>query len=88
MKQITILLLALTLTLTACGGGSGDSTTTASAKDLFSSWAEEGTGFVLDMTHGSFGTFGFTYLITGGAICDCSLTVGGTETSGNAVMSG
>jgi hypothetical protein len=89
MRRTYGCLAGVLLVLSACGSGSSsDSAASTATKDLFSSWAEDGTTFVLDMHNGSFGTFPFTYLITGGAICDCTLAIGGTQTSGNAVMSG
>lgn len=89
MKRVLFSPFVVGLALSACGGSGGtDSAASSANKNLFSSWAEDGTSFVLDMSHGYFGTFSFTYLITGGAICDCILSLGGTQSSGNAAMSG
>lgn len=86
MSKLTFVLILLMLS--GCGGSSSsDSAATSSAKNLFSSWAEDGTTFVLDISRSDFGTSNFTYLITGNAICDCVLSIGGTQASGNAVMS-
>ena len=88
MIRKIIILLFLTFDFANCGGGAGSATSASSSKGLFSSWAEDGTTFVLDLLGGNFGSFAFTYLMTSQAICDCSVTIGGTQASGNAVMSG
>lgn len=85
MKNL-ILIFFLAI-LSGCGG-SGPAATSSADKNIFSSWAQDSSTFVLNMTGGTFGTFSFTYLLTGNAICDCTLTIGGTQASGNAVMSG
>jgi hypothetical protein len=80
------ILFVLSILLAGCGSSSSPAVT--AEKNLFSSWAQDNSTFVLDISNGSFGTFTFTYLMTGNAICDCTLLVGGTQASGNAVMSG
>jgi hypothetical protein len=75
--------IPLILFLAGCG-----SDTPAAEKNLFSSWAATDSTFVLDISSGSFSTFSFTYLLTGGALCDCTLTMGGTQAAGTGVISG
>lgn len=82
-----IVLLGLTVSLiAACGGGSGGGD--AASKSLFSSWTEASTGYVINLTGGSFGnTLPFTFILVNGAKCGCDVNLVGTEASGTYVVS-
>lgn len=74
------------LSLAACGNDDASTSPVSTAKNLFSSWAEDGSTFVLDLTQGTFGTAPMSFIVTAGGYCDCSITIGGTQSHGNAVM--
>ena len=79
MKTLITVLMALTLM--SCGEeGAND-------KSLFSAWSNADTGFVLDMSSSSFGSSSMVWFITGGATCTSTITMGGTESQGSAVVS-
>lgn len=68
-------------TLTACGGGGGDS------KDLFSLWTRDGDGVRFDFSGGAFSMPSQLALFrANGAQCNCTMTVVGTQDSGNVVI--
>lgn len=73
--------------LIAFAGCGGSSSSDPSSKPLFSTWTEDGNGFILAMGGGGFGSNNFEYILTGGAICNCIINVTGSDSSGNAVMS-
>jgi hypothetical protein len=85
-KHILIVLVMLS----GLSQGCNDSDTVAASneKSLFSSWAEDGSSFVLDLTQGSFGSFPSTFFLTTGEYCDCTIVLGGTQSGGNAAITG
>lgn len=52
-------------------------------KSLFSSWAADSSTTVLDLTGGSLGTFGMYFILTNQNRCNCNVSIGGSESSGN-----
>jgi len=83
MKSI-ISILTLPLLIASCGGsGGGDS----APKDLFSLWNETTTNAPLDLTGGAFSVpLNLSFFFVGGAQCDCTFTVLGTQSSGTYVI--
>lgn len=86
LARAVALMLIGTLGLVGCGSGGGSSA--APFKDLFSIWTETTSGQLLDMSAGSFGAGqSFSAAMPGGEICDCTLTIIGTQASGSGVLS-
>lgn len=68
-----------------CGGNDGDG---AASKNLFSLWKDTITSAPLDLTGGSFNTpLGMLFIFTGGAQCQCDLTMIGYQSSGAWALS-
>lgn len=71
--------------VTGCGGD--DEPQAPASKSLFSSWAYQGSaGGILDFTGMKFGSQKFRIILSGAA-CDCTLSLAGTEESGNIIIS-
>lgn len=82
----TIVVLISVLSLTACGGEDENTAATVSDKNLFSSWADTGSSFILDLSAATFGTTAIGFFFAGGEICACNLTIAGTQSSGNYAL--
>lgn len=67
--------------LVACGGGGGGGG--AASKNLFSLWKDTTTSAPLDLTGGNFNApLAMFFIFTGGAQCECDLTLIGDQSSG------
>lgn len=76
-------------TILICGscGKSGGSSAAAPSKELFSVWTSvTNPTAILDFTGGSFGiAMPITFVYPGGEICDCDLSVLGSQSTGSYV---
>lgn len=75
--------VAVVAALVACGGGSDD----PEQKELFSVWREQGSNTPVDLTGGAFSVpLNFSLYFTGGAQCNCNMTLIGDQSSGAYVI--
>ncbi len=85
MKTKIAYFMMFAILLTACGKDSKSAA--APSKELFSVWTSNVDNAVMDLTNGSFG-LAQTYsgVLSSGEICDCDLSLIGTQSSGNWVL--
>lgn len=92
MKPFKTLQLAILplLLLVGCGGGgdSGGGSTEPENRNLFSVWTNtQDDEDVIDLEEASFGEeMDFQVIYPDGAICNCTLELSGSQTSGNFIL--
>lgn len=75
--------VAVLAALVACGGGSDS----PEQKELFSLWQEQGSNTPVDLSGGAFSApLTFSLFFTGGAQCNCNMTLVGNQTGGAYVI--
>lgn len=73
-----LLILALSILLINCSDSS------PSSKNLFSLWTHQETGAPMDLSDGAFSEpLDYSFFFTEGNICDCTLTIMGSQSSGS-----
>lgn len=78
-----LLILITALIFAGCAGNkssSGDGTT---SKSIFSVWTRDDMTLTINMTSGSFGSFPVQWGFAAGQKCNSTVTISGTEASGN-----
>ena len=82
------LLILVSLMTVGCAGSGGSSGGGSSAKSLASVWTKSDNSFTLNMTGLQLGVAqNISFTFAAGAICQCSMTATGLETSGNYALS-
>ena len=76
------------MALTSCGKDEEAALPLAATKALFSSWAQQGGGMVLDLTGAVWGTGSISFTLSGGVVCGCTMFLGGSESAGNLNLTG